>query len=278
MESAPIQCAFPQPGWVEQDAEAIWSAQLVAARRTLSTAGLKPGDIAAIGITNQRETTVVWDRRTGIPVSPAIVWQCRRTAEFCSELARSAVASEITAKTGLVIDAYFSGSKVRWILENVPDARRRARDGELLFGTVDTWLVWKLTNGAVHVTDPSNASRTMLMDIATGEWDRDLLNVFGVPESMLPRIAPSSSVVGVCSAEHLGAEIPIAGIAGDQQAALFGQACFRPGLSKNTYGTGCFALMHTGERQPVSKNKLLATRAASTGARAEFAVEGSIFI
>jgi len=278
MESAPIQCAFPQPGWVEQDAEAIWSAQLVAARRTLASAGLKPGNVAAIGITNQRETTIVWDRRTGIPVSPAIVWQCRRTAEFCAELARSAAAREITAKTGLVIDAYFSGSKVRWILENVPDARRRALDGELLFGTVDTWLVWKLSNGAVHVTDPSNASRTMLMDIATGAWDRDLLNVFEVPESMLPRIAPSSSVVAVCAAEHLGAEIPIAGIAGDQQAALFGQACFRPGLSKNTYGTGCFALMHTGEHRPVSKNKLLATRAASSGNSAEFAVEGSIFI
>ena len=278
MESAPIACTFPQPGWVEQDAEAIWRAQLDAARRTLSAAGASASDIAALGITNQRETTIVWDRRTGRPVAPAIVWQCRRTAGFCAELARSRIAAEITAKTGLVIDAYFSGSKVRWILDNAPDARQRARDGELLFGTVDTWLIWKLTNGVAHVTDPSNASRTMLMDIGSGEWDRDLLNAFDIPAPMLPRIAPSSSVVAVSSADHFGAEVPIAGIAGDQQAALFGQACFRPGLSKNTYGTGCFALMHTGGHQPVSHNKLLATRAASTGQAAEFAIEGSIFI
>jgi glycerol kinase len=235
-------------------------------------------DIAALGITNQRETTIVWDRRTGRPVAPAIVWQCRRTAGFCAELAKSRFAAEITAKTGLVIDAYFSGSKVRWILDHVADARQRARDGELLFGTVDTWLIWKLTNGAVHVTDASNASRTMLMDIGSGEWDGDLLNAFDIPEAMLPRIAPSSSVVAMSNADHFGAEIPIAGIAGDQQAALFGQACFRAGLSKNTYGTGCFALMHTGGHQPVSDNKLLATRAASAGRAAEFAIEGSIFI
>ena len=278
MESAPITCAFPQLGWVEQDAREIWAAQLDAARRVLASARVEARSIAAIGITNQRETTVVWDRKSGEPVSPAIVWQCRRTAGFCSELGRSGMADEITAKTGLVIDAYFSGSKVRWILENVPGARERARAGELLFGTVDSWLVWKLTNGAVHVTDVSNASRTMLMDIASGEWDAGLLEAFGVPSSMLPRIVPSSSVAGVAAAEHLGAEIPIAGIAGDQQAALFGQACFRPGLSKNTYGTGCFALMHTGSRQPVSRHKLLATRAASVGHEAQFAVEGSIFI
>ncbi len=268
---------FPAAGRVEQDANAIWNAQIDAARRLLQN-GRGEGGIAALGITNQRETTIVWDRKTGQPVAPAIVWQCRRTAGFCSELAASPFAAAITSKTGLVIDAYFSGSKVRWILENVRDARERARDGELLFGTVDTWLVWKLTNGAVHVTDPSNASRTMLLDIATGEWDRELLEVFGVPEAMLPKIAPSSSVVGTAGAEHLGAEIPIARIAGDQQAALFGQACFRPGLSKNTYGTGCFALLHTGARQPVSKHKLLATRAASTGNEAQFAIEGSIFI
>jgi len=278
MESVPIACVFPQPGWVEQDANEIWTAQLDAARRVLNVAKIDAGSIAAIGITNQRETTIVWDRKTGYPVAPAIVWQCRRTAGFCAELARSGMSDEITAKTGLVIDAYFSGSKVRWILENVPDARSRARDGELLFGTVDTWLVWKLTNGAVHVTDPSNASRTMLMDIRTGEWDPDLLDSFGIPSPMLPRIVPSSSVAGVSAARHFGAEIPIAGIAGDQQAALFGQACFRPGLSKNTYGTGCFALMHTGGRQPVSKNKLLATRAASINQDAQFAIEGSIFI
>lgn len=278
MESAPIACVFPQPGWVEQDAGEIWSAQIDAARRVLAAAKVDAGAIAAIGITNQRETTIVWDRKTGQPVAPAIVWQCRRTAGFCAELARSGMSDEITAKTGLVIDAYFSGSKVRWILEHVPDARQRARDGELLFGTVDTWLVWKLTNGAVHVTDPSNASRTMLMDIRTGEWDRNLLDSFGIPSAMLPRIVPSSSVAGVTASNHFGAEIPIAGIAGDQQAALFGQACFRTGLSKNTYGTGCFALMHTGNRQPVSKNKLLATRAASTDQEAQFAIEGSIFI
>jgi glycerol kinase len=278
MESAPIACTFPQPGWVEQDPEAIWTAQLDAARRTLSAAGMAASDIAALGITNQRETTIVWDRRTGRPVAPAIVWQCRRTAGFCAELAKSRFAAEITAKTGLVIDAYFSGSKVRWILDHVADARQRARDGELLFGTVDTWLIWKLTNGAVHVTDASNASRTMLMDIGSGEWDGDLLNAFDIPEAMLPRIAPSSSVVAMSNADHFGAEIPIAGIAGDQQAALFGQACFRAGLSKNTYGTGCFALMHTGGHQPVSDNKLLATRAASAGRAAEFAIEGSIFI
>jgi glycerol kinase len=278
MESSPIQCTYPQPGWVEQDAEEIWTAQIDAARRVLAAAKADAASIAAIGITNQRETTIVWDRQTGRPVSPAIVWQCRRTADFCAELAASAIAPKITAKTGLVIDAYFSGSKVRWILENVPDARQKARDGELLFGNVDTWLVWKLTNGGVHITDPSNASRTMLMDIGTGDWDRELLDVFGVPRDMLPRIVPSSSVAGVTAANHFGREIPVAGIAGDQQAALFGQACFRPGLSKNTYGTGCFALLHTGSHQPVSKNKLLATRAASTNRDAQFAVEGAIFI
>jgi len=278
MESAPIECRYPQPGWVEQDAEEIWRSQIEAVRRTVARERGGARSIAAIGVTNQRETTVVWDRKTGKPVAPAIVWQCRRTAGFCNELAATPVAHTITERTGLVIDAYFSASKIRWILENVPDARQKARDGELLFGNVDTWLIWTLTNGAVHVTDFSNASRTMLMDLTSGEWDQELLDTFGVPRAMLPKIVPSSFVVGVTAAEHLGVEIPIAGIAGDQQAALFGQACFRPGLSKNTYGTGCFALMHTGGRRPVSKNKLLATRAASTGGGAEFAVEGSIFI
>ena len=278
MESVPIQCTFPQPGWVEQDAGEIWTAQLEAARNVLANANIEPRDIAAIGITNQRETTIVWERKTGRPVAPAIVWQCRRTAGFCSELARSPVAGIITAKTGLVIDAYFSGSKVRWILDNVPDARRQAQNGELLFGTVDTWLLWKLTNGAVHASDASNASRTMLMDIGTGDWDRGLLDAFAIPAAMLPRIVASSSIAGVSAAEHFGAEIPIAGIAGDQQAALFGQACFRPGMSKNTYGTGCFALLHTGAHKPVSQNRLVATRAASTNQDAQFAVEGSIFI
>jgi glycerol kinase len=278
LESAPIECRYPQPGWVEQDADEIWRSQLDATRRTIAQAAGGPRSITALGITNQRETTIVWDRKTGRPIAPSIVWQCRRTSDFCNKLASSAWAASITQKTGLVIDAYFSGSKIQWILSNVPDAERKARDGELLFGNVDTWLIWKLTNGAVHVTDYSNASRTMLMNLSSGEWDHELLDTFGVPRDMLPRIVSSSSVVGTAAAEHLGAEIQIAGIAGDQQAALFGQACFRPGLSKNTYGTGCFALMHTGSRQPVSQNKLLATRAASTDASPQYAIEGSIFI
>jgi glycerol kinase len=278
LESAPIECLYPQPGWVEQDAGAIWRSQLDAAQRTVAQAPGGVQSIAALGVTNQRETTIVWDRKTGQPVAPAIVWQCRRTAPFCNELASSPAAAGITRKTGLVIDAYFSGSKIQWILTHVADARRKARDGELLFGNVDSWLIWKLTNGAVHVTDYSNASRTMLMDLASGEWDAELLETFGVPAAMLPKIVPSSFVVGAAAAEHLGAEIPIAGIAGDQQSALFGQACFRPGLSKNTYGTGCFALMHTGGRQPVSSHKLLATRAASLPGPAQFAIEGSVFV
>ena len=246
--------------------------------RTLAAGKVKADAVAAIGITNQRETTIVWERKTGRPVAPAIVWQCRRTAERCAKLAQSPEAESITRKTGLVVDAYFSGSKIEWILDHVAGARSKASDGELLFGTVDTWLIWKLTNGAVHVTDVSNASRTMLMNLSTGAWDYELLSVFGVPQAMLPRIVPSSQLVGAAAAEHLGAEIPIAGIAGDQQAALFGQACFRPGYSKNTYGTGCFALMHTGASQPLSKNKLLSTRAASLDEQAQFAIEGSVFI
>ena len=278
IKSAPVESRYPQPGWVEQEADEIWNAQLYAARLLLDQTGVAASDIAAVGITNQRETTVVWERATGRPVSPAIVWQCRRTAGYCAELARSAAAAEITRRTGLVIDAYFSGSKIRWILENVPGARQKARDGELLFGNVDTWLIWKLTNGAAHVTDATNASRTMLMNLQTGEWDDELLRILEVPRAMLPRIARSSAVVGTIAAEHFGAEIPIAGIAGDQQAALAGQACFRAGLSKNTYGTGCFALMHTGGHLPVSRNRLLGTRAASTDGGAQYAVEGSVFI
>jgi len=278
MQSSPIECTFPHPGWVEQDALAIWDAQLDAARRTLAQAGVNASEIAGLGITNQRETTVVWDRTTGIPIAPAIVWQCRRTADFCNELSHSLQASSIVRKTGLVIDAYFSGSKIRWLLEDTPGARTKARNGELLFGNIDTWLIWKLTGGAVHATDPSNASRTMLMNLATGDWDPELLDIFDIPRSMMPTIVPSSAKIGVARAELLGAEIPIAGIAGDQQAALAGQACFRPGLSKNTYGTGCFALMHTGTHEPVSQNKLLGTRAASFDATPQFAVEGSVFI
>jgi glycerol kinase len=278
MESVPIECRFPNDGWVEQDAVAVWEAQLAAARSTLSRTGITPSDIAAIGITNQRETTIVWDRQTGQPVAPAIVWQCRRTADYCRELALSSLSERITSKTGLVIDAYFSASKIRWILDHVRDGDRRAADGQLLFGTVDSWLIWKLTNGALHVTDHSNASRTMLMDLAAGEWDAELLDIFGVPRAMLPRIVGSSVAIGCTAGAHFGAEIPIAGIAGDQQAALAGQACFRNGLSKNTYGTGCFALLQTGAQLPVSRNGLLATRAISTGPAPQYAIEGSIFI
>jgi glycerol kinase len=278
MESAPVQCRYPNPGWVEQDADEIWNAQLYAARLLLDRASVSAPEIVAAGITNQRETTVVWEKATGRPVAPAIVWQCRRTADYCAELARSPMAERITRLTGLVIDAYFSGSKLRWILENTPGAREKASAGELLFGTVDTWLIWKLTNGAAHVTDFSNASRTMLMNLKTGDWDDELLSIFDVPRTILPRIAPSSAVVGSIAAEHFGAEITIAGIAGDQQAALAGQACFRAGLSKNTYGTGCFALLHTGGNSPVSHNRLLATRAASTDGTPQFAIEGSVFV
>jgi glycerol kinase len=278
MESSPIACYYPQPGWVEQDALAIWRAQVDATRRTIERAAVAARDIVACGIANQRETTIVWDRKTGEPIAPAIVWQCRRTADFCAGLAATPDAAYIVAATGLVIDAYFSGSKIRWILDHAPDARRRARDGELLFGTVDTWLIWNLTGGKTHVTDFSNASRTMLMNLRTGDWDRDLLRIFDIPRAMLPEIRPSSGVVGTALAAHFGAEIPIAGVAGDQQAALAGQACFRAGLSKNTYGTGCFTLLHTGGRAPVSAHRLLATRAASTNAEASFAIEGSVFV
>lgn len=278
MESVSFDCVYPHPGWVEQDALAIWDAQIEAARNILAQARVDAREIAACGITNQRETTVVWDRNTGQPVAPAIVWQCRRTAEFCSELAASPYAALIERKTGLVIDAYFSASKIRWILENVPGAQTRARDGELLFGNIDTWLIWKLTEGAVHVTDFTNASRTMLMDLATGEWDKDLLGIFNVPPAMLPKIVPSSGRVGMIAPKFFQAEIPISGIAGDQQAALAGQACFRAGLSKNTYGTGCFALTHAGDRQPHSTHRLLGTRAASLDQKPQFAVEGSVFI
>ncbi len=278
MRATPFDCIYPHPGWVEQDAEAIFDAQLGAARTVLAEAGVSAGDIAACGITNQRETTVVWDRKTGKPIAPAIVWQCRRTAEFCGELAKSPHGALIAKKTGLVVDAYFSASKIRWILEHVPDAPAKARDGEILFGNIDTWLIWKLTNGAVHVTDFSNASRTMLMNLDTGAWDPELLGIFNVPAAILPKIAPSSGRVGAIAAEYLGAEIPLSGIAGDQQAALAGQACFRPGLSKNTYGTGCFALTHAGGKRPNSAHGLLSTRAASTDSTAQFAVEGSVFV
>ena len=278
METCAIECQFPHAGWVEQDANAIWRAQLDAARSVLASARVKASDIAGIGITNQRETAIVWDRTTGEPAAPAIVWQCRRTAAYCKELAASPFAPVIRRKTGLVIDAYFSASKIRWILENTPGAKDKAKSGDLLFGTVDSWLVWKLTGGAVHITDISNASRTMLMSLADGAWDNELLSIFDIPAAMLPRIVPSSSVCGHAQADLLGAELPIAGIAGDQQAAMFGQACFDRGSSKNTYGTGCFALMHTGAHEPASEHNLVATRAAATTDAAQYAIEGSVFI
>lgn len=282
MHSVSVQSRFPRSGWVEQDAKDIWRAQMTAVRTVLDSASINESDIAACGITNQRETVVLWDRLTGEPVAPVIVWQCRRTADMCAELARSKDAAWIERRTGLVIDAYFSASKIRWILENIPDVRARAANGEVLCGTVDTWLIWNLTAGRAHVTDVTNASRTMLMDLATGEWDDDLLRVFDIPRTMLPEIVPSCGCVGSIAEGLPAAGVPISGIAGDQQAALAGQACFHAGLSKNTYGTGCFALTHTGDRQPRSQHRLLATRAAAPAvnpeARPQFAVEGSVFV
>jgi glycerol kinase len=265
---------FPQPGWVEHDANEIWASQIGVAAEAMTKASLHPKDIAAIGITNQRETTVVWNRETGEPVGHAIVWQDRRTAGFCDQLKRDGLEGTIQKKTGLVIDAYFSGSKLRWILDNTPGARADAEKGKLAFGTVDSWLIWKLTAGKVHVTDPSNASRTMLYNIRTGEWDDELLKILNVPRSVLPRVAKSSEVYG----NSHDFDIPIAGIGGDQQAALFGQACHKPGMVKNTYGTGCFMLMNTGKDAMVSKNNLLTTVAWQVGDKLEYALEGSVFI
>ena len=267
---------FPKPGWVEHDPRDIWSTQLGVAAEVLQKAKLGAADIAAIGITNQRETTVVWDRSTGQPVCNAIVWQDRRTASICDRLKAKKLDRVIRRKTGLVIDAYFSATKIQWILQNVKGARARARAGELAFGTVDSWLVWNLTGGNVHVTDASNASRTMLYNIVKEEWDDELLSVFGVPRSMLPHVRSSSEIYGETSL--LGGSIPIAGIAGDQQAALFGQVCTKPGMVKNTYGTGCFMLMNTGTKPITSKNKLLTTIAWRIGNRTDYALEGSIFI
>ncbi|MCC7007703.1 MAG: glycerol kinase GlpK [Acidobacteria bacterium] len=268
---------FPEPGWVEHDPQEIWATQLQVARDALQRASLTARDITAIGITNQRETTVVWDRRTGQPIAHAIVWQDRRTSAACDRLRARGKLPLIRRKTGLVIDAYFSATKVQWLLNNVPGAKAKARAGVLAFGTIDSWLVWNLTSGRQHVTDPSNASRTMLFNIRTGAWDEELLALFGVPASMLPEVKASSEVYG--ETHLLGdAPIPIAGIAGDQQAALFGQACTRPGMVKNTYGTGCFMLMHTGPTPIRSRNNLLTTVAWRIGDRTEYALEGSIFI
>jgi glycerol kinase len=267
---------FPKPGWVEHDPRDIWSSQAGVAAEALTKANVAARDVAAIGITNQRETTLVWDRATGEPIANAIVWQDRRTAAICDRLKARKLDRVIRRKTGLVVDAYFSGTKVQWILENVKGAKARARAGELAFGTVDSWLVWNLTGGRVHVTDASNASRTMLFDIGKGAWDDELLKIFGVPRSMLPGVRSSSEMYGETTL--LGDPIPIAGIAGDQQAALFGQACTKPGMAKNTYGTGCFMLMNTGTKRIASKNNLLTTVAWRIGDRTEYALEGSIFI
>ncbi len=269
---------FPQPGWVEHDADEIWSTQLGVAVEAMSKIGATAADIAAIGITNQRETAIVWDKNTGEPVCPAIVWQCRRTAGYCDRLKEQGYTDMIREKTGLIIDAYFSGTKIRWILDHVEGAREKAEKGELLFGTVETWLIWKLTKGRVHVTDYSNASRTMLFNINTLEWDQEILDLLQIPKAMLPEAMPSSCVYGETDPSYFGGPIPIGGAAGDQQSALFGQVCFHPGTAKNTYGTGCFLLMNTGEQPVFSKNGLVTTIAWGLDGKVEYALEGSIFV
>lgn len=268
---------YPQPGWVEHDAKEIWSSQISVATEAILKAQITPADIAAIGITNQRETTVVWDKETGEPVYNAIVWQDRRTAPFCNELKASGHDKLIQEKTGLVIDAYFSATKIKWILDEVPGARTRAREGKLAFGTIDSWLIWNLTGGKVHATDVTNASRTMMYNINTLRWDDELLQLFAIPSSMLPTVHSSSEVVGETAGRILAAKIPVAGIAGDQQAALFGQMCTQPGMVKSTYGTGCFMLMNIGDKAMLSRNKLLTTIAWKIGGKVEYALEGSIF-
>jgi len=267
---------FPQPGWVEHDADEIWATQFLVAEQALAASGLGAADIAAIGITNQRETTVLWDRRSGRPLHHAIVWQDRRTEPLCAQLRELGLADAVRASTGLVIDPYFSGTKIRWLLDHVSGAHIAAAQGELAFGTIDSWLLWKLTQGRVHATDVSNASRTMLFDIRHNVWDHELLKALHVPDSVLPRVFPSSHVYGETTL--FGAPIPITGIAGDQQAALFGQACFAPGMAKNTYGTGCFMLMHTGDRFETSRHGLVTTAAAQTTTAPEYALEGSVFV
>jgi glycerol kinase len=269
---------YPQPGWVEHDPLEIWQSQIETARAALAQAGLKPADIAGIGITNQRETTLLWDRRTGAPVHRAIVWQDRRTSGFCDALKRSGHESLIQEKTGLVVDAYFAGSKLRWLLDHVPGARERADRGELAFGTIDSWLLWQLTGGRLHVTDVTNASRTMFFNLHTGDWDDDLLGLLKIPREILPEIRSSSEVLGETAAGVFDTPLILAGIAGDQQAALFGQNCFTRGLAKNTYGTGCFMLMNIGSAPTPSKHKLLTTVAWKLGDQTEFALEGSVFI
>ena len=269
---------FPQPGWVEHDAREIWQTQLAVAREALAKAGIEARHIRAIGVTNQRETTVLWDRRTGQPVGPAIVWQDRRTAAVCDQLRAQGHATQIQRKTGLVLDAYFSGTKLAWLLDHIPGARARAEAGELAFGTVDSWLIWNLTGGRSHVTDVSNASRTLLFNVHTLAWDPVLLRLFRIPASVLPQVCPSSGILAETDAACLGAVLPIAGVAGDQQAATFGQACFAPGMAKNTYGTGCFMLMNTGQAAVTSRHRLITTVAWQGPAPACYALEGSVFM
>lgn len=269
---------YPKPGWVEQDPFDILATQTETLREAVAKASIDPKDIAAIGIANQRETTVVWDKRTGRPVCNAIVWQCRRTAEMCTQLKNDGLEGEIAEKTGLVIDAYFSGTKVAWILRNIPGTMEEANAGHLLFGTVDSWLIWNLTEEKNHLTDATNASRTMLYNIRGMHWDADMLSLLGIPENMLPRVLPCASAFGHLHKDILGAGIPICGVAGDQQAALFGQACFSPGDAKNTYGTGCFLLMNTGNKPVASKNRLLTTIAWDLGGNPVYALEGSVFM
>ncbi|MDN3919501.1 glycerol kinase GlpK [Roseateles violae] len=269
---------YPQPGWVEHDAMEIWQSQLATAQEALAKANLQAADIRALGITNQRETTVVWNRKTGQPIHHAIVWQDRRAEPACAALREQGLAPLVQRKTGLVIDAYFSGSKLKWILDHVAGAREQAARGELAFGTIDSWLVWRLTKGAVHATDVSNASRTMLFNVRENRWDEELLAALDIPAAILPAVHPSAHDYGRVAAEHLGGAIAIGGIAGDQQAALFGQACFKAGMAKNTYGTGCFMLMHTGAHFQSSANGLITTSAAQPSATPEFALEGSVFI
>ncbi|HYI96116.1 MAG TPA: glycerol kinase GlpK [Bryobacteraceae bacterium] len=268
---------YPQAGWVEHDPAEIWSSQLSVAAQALIECRLPPQSVVAMGITNQRETTILWDRLTGEPVYNAIVWQDRRTAGYCDDLRRAGAEMEVQSRTGLLLDPYFSGTKLHWMLENIPGVRHRAESGRLAFGTVDSWLIWKLTGGAVHATDPTNASRTLLFNIHSGEWDEEMMRLLGVPRQVLPEVRPSSGSFGVVDNPGFHGSLPIAGVAGDQQAALFGQACFEPGLTKNTYGTGCFMLMQTGKNPVASKNRLLTTVAWDTGQR-EYALEGSVFI
>lgn len=269
---------FPRPGWVEHDPADIWATQLAVARQAMADAGIEASDVAAVGLANQRETAIVWERTTGEPICNAMVWQDRRTAPMCDALTAAGHAERITAKTGLVLDAYFSGTKVKWILDHVPGARAKADSGELAFGTVDTWLISKLTGGAVHATDPTNASRTLFYDIHRGAWDHELLDLLDVPGSMLPRVVPSSGVIAATVCGLFGRAIPIAGLAGDQQAALFGQRCTDPGAVKNTYGTGCFMLMHTGAQAMSSSHRLVTTVACTLHGGREYALEGSVFV